>query len=212
MPAVEIRNLVKDFKTSFRRKPLRAVDGVSINRAGFNTVGGTTVSARNIISGNTNYGIEIFSSTATANLIQGNYIGLNATGQSALANKLCGVHIQSSGNCVGGALDGAGNVISGNGQDGVFLDGAGAANNIVQGNVVGLAASGATALGNGRAGVGLSGAPGNRIGGTTAGAGNLVSANGDAGIYLISSGAAGNPLKFIQLDCHRHFSFVLKLF
>lgn len=29
-PAVEIRNLVKDFKTSFRRKPLRAVDGVSI--------------------------------------------------------------------------------------------------------------------------------------------------------------------------------------
>ena len=29
-PAVEIRKLVKDFKTSFRRKPLRAVDGVSI--------------------------------------------------------------------------------------------------------------------------------------------------------------------------------------
>ena len=30
VPAVEIRNLVKDFKTSFRRKLLRAVDGVSI--------------------------------------------------------------------------------------------------------------------------------------------------------------------------------------
>jgi len=30
VPAVEIRNLVKVFKTSFRRKPLRAVDGVSI--------------------------------------------------------------------------------------------------------------------------------------------------------------------------------------
>lgn len=29
-PAVEIRNLVKDFTTSFRRKPLRAVDGVSL--------------------------------------------------------------------------------------------------------------------------------------------------------------------------------------
>lgn len=29
-PAVEIRNLVKDFKTSFRRKPLRAVDDVSL--------------------------------------------------------------------------------------------------------------------------------------------------------------------------------------
>jgi len=30
LPAVEIRDLVKDFATSFRRKPLRAVDGVSI--------------------------------------------------------------------------------------------------------------------------------------------------------------------------------------
>jgi ABC-2 type transport system ATP-binding protein len=30
IPAVEIRDLVKDFKTSFRRQPLRAVDGVSI--------------------------------------------------------------------------------------------------------------------------------------------------------------------------------------
>lgn len=29
-PAVEIRNLVKDFKTSFRRRPLRAVDGVDL--------------------------------------------------------------------------------------------------------------------------------------------------------------------------------------
>jgi ABC-2 type transport system ATP-binding protein len=29
-PAVEIKHLVKDFKTSFRRKPLRAVDDVSI--------------------------------------------------------------------------------------------------------------------------------------------------------------------------------------
>ncbi|MBC7980326.1 MAG: ABC transporter ATP-binding protein [Armatimonadetes bacterium] len=30
LPAVEIRNLVKDFKTSFKRQPLRAVDDVSI--------------------------------------------------------------------------------------------------------------------------------------------------------------------------------------
>lgn len=30
IPAVEIRDLAKDFKTSFRREPLRAVDGVSL--------------------------------------------------------------------------------------------------------------------------------------------------------------------------------------
>ena len=90
---------------------------------------------------------------------------------------------------------GAGNLISGNGQDGILLDGAGAANNVVQGNLIGTVASGTTGLGNGRAGVGVSGAPANTIGGTAAGAGNLLSANGDAGIYLIASGATGNLIQ-----------------
>lgn len=33
VPAVEIRDLVKEFKTSFRQSPLRAVDGVTITIA-----------------------------------------------------------------------------------------------------------------------------------------------------------------------------------
>jgi titin len=176
-----------------------AINGISIDSAGSNTVGGTTSGARNVISGNTNYGIEIYSPGATGNSIQGNYIGPAITGQSALGNTLCGVHIQSPGNTVGGALGGAGNLISGNGQDGIFLDGSTAANNFVQGNFIGTAAGGTSGLMNLRAGVGISGAPGNTIGGTTSGAGNLISANadadGDAGIYLIGSGATGN---FIQ--------------
>ena len=155
-----------------------AVDGISIDSASSNTVGGTTSGARNVISGNTSYGIEIYNAGATGNSIQGNYIGTAVTGQSALANQLCGVHIQSPGNTVGGAVSGAGNLISGNGQDGIFLDGASAANNLVQGNYIGTAASGTTGLGNGGGGVGVSGAPGNTIGGTVAGAGNLISANG----------------------------------
>src|ERR1039457_1294220 len=172
-----------------------AVDGISIVNAGSNTVGGATPGARNVISGNTGYGIEMFGTGATGNAVQGNYIGLAASGLSALANHLCGVHILSSGNTVGGVLSGAGNLISGNGQDGIFLDGAGAANNLVQGNLIGTVAAGTSGLGNGRAGVGVSGAPGNTIGGATAGAGNLLSANGDAGIYLIASGATGNLIQ-----------------
>ena len=90
-------------------------------------------------------------------------------------------------------------MISGNAQDGIFLDGAGAANNFVQGNYIGTTASGTSGLTNVRAGVGISCAPGNTIGGTSAGAGNLISANadynGDAGIYLLAGGATGN---FIQ--------------
>ena len=47
--------------------------------------------------------------------------------------------------------------------------------------------------------MGISGAPGNIIGGTASGAGNLISANADpntdAGIYLIGSGATGNLIQ-----------------
>jgi titin len=176
-----------------------ATNGILISSASLNTVGGTTADARNIISGNTNYGIEVFGAVASGNLIEGNYIGPSATGQSALGNTLCGVHILSPGNKIGGSAGGAGNLISGNGQDGIFLDGASAANNVVQGNFIGTAAGGTSGLMNVRAGVGIFGAPGNTIGGITSGAGNLISANananGNAGLYLIGSGATGNLIQ-----------------
>jgi parallel beta-helix repeat protein len=172
-----------------------AINGISIDSACLNTVIGAAAGARNVISGNTKYGIEIFGTAATGNLIQGNYVGTGLTGQSALGNKFSGLHIQSSGNTIGGLVSGAANLVSGNGQDGIFLDGAGASNNIVQGNLIGTAADGSSSLGNGRAGIGISGAPRNIIGGTTPNAGNLLSANGDAGVYLITTGATGNLIQ-----------------
>ncbi len=176
-----------------------ATNGVSVNSAGQNVIGGATAGAGNIISGNASDGIVIFGTGASGNLVQGNYIGTDVTGQTALANQINGVHIQSQGNMVGGTGAGAGNLISGNAQDGVFLDGAAAANNLLQGNRIGTTASGTTGLMNLHAGVGISGAPGNTIGGTAAGAGNLISANatasGDAGIYLIGAGATANVIQ-----------------
>jgi len=175
------------------------VNGIAIDSASSNTVGGITADARNIISGNTNHGIEIYGTSATGNSIQGNYIGPDVTGSNALPNVLCGVHIKSSGNTIGGSATGAGNLISGNVQDGIFLDGTSAASNVIQGNLIGTAAGGKTGLMNLRAGVGISWAPGNIIGGTTFGAGNLISANanstGEGGIYLSGSGAAGNVIQ-----------------
>ena len=97
-----------------------AVNGISINSASGNTIGGTTTGARNIISGNTNYGIEIYNPGATSNWIAGNYIGTDITGTLALANRQCGLHIQSAGNTIGGSTSGAGNLISGNLLDGIF--------------------------------------------------------------------------------------------
>lgn len=172
-----------------------ATNGVSIDSASANSVGGTIPGARNVISGNGNYGLEIFGTAATGNLIQGNTIGPDVTGQSRLANQHSGIHIQSPGNVVGGVASGAGNLISGNGEDGILLDGINAANNVLQGNLIGTVAGGTNGLGNGRAGIGISGAPGNTIGGVAANAGNLISANGDAGVYLIAGGASGNLIQ-----------------
>ena len=171
-------------------------NGISIDSASLNTVGGTTAGARNVISGNTGYGVEIFGTAATGNLVQGNYVGADVTGQSALRNKLSGMHIQSSANTIGGLVSGAGNLVSGNGQIGIFLDSANAANNVVQGNFVGTDATGTNAMPNWFAGLGISGAPGNTIGGVVAGAGNVISGNGnpnsEAGVFLIGPGASGN--------------------
>ena len=94
-------------------------DGVSVAGASNNTIGGTSTGARNVISGNRLSGLKLSrqnSDSATGNLVQGNYIGTNAAGDADLGNGRDGVYlITTSGNTIGGATAGAGNVISGNG-------------------------------------------------------------------------------------------------
>ena len=143
-------------------------DGVYLNAgAGGNTIGGTATGAGNVISGNACYGVIIDGSSH--NTVAGDRIGTDPTGTLALPNHYDGVHIvnQSAGNTIGGTTAAARNVISGNGEDGVQIDFAGASGNLVEGNYIGTDTTGTAALGNGRDGVYLySGATGNTIGGT----------------------------------------------
>jgi parallel beta-helix repeat protein len=142
-----------------------------------NTIGGTTPPARNLISGNSNEGVEIRSG-GNGNTISGNYIGTNLAGTAALANVEGGVLIDNTANnTVGGTTAGARNVISGNGTHGVMINAAGATGNLVQGNYVGTNSSGTAALGNNLTGIHIEGASGNTIGGSVAGAGNVASGN-----------------------------------
>jgi hypothetical protein len=169
-------------------------NGVTLNNSIANTVGGAAAGARNLISGNSFYGIQLLAG-ATANTIQGNFIGTDATGRSAVRNQLSGVRIEAASNTIGGTQSGAGNLISGNGQNGIFLYGPDAGTNLIQGNWLGTTVGGTNALGNGRSGLGLLGAPGNLIGGSSAGAANVISANSDAGLYLFDRTAAGNQIQ-----------------
>src|SRR5262249_8925957 len=86
----------------------------------------------------------------TGNLIENNYIGVDASGTKALAN-LVGVRDNGSGNTYGGTLAGAGNVISGNSFGGIKSDGS----ITIEGNFIGTDATGNVALGNGNSGNGI---------------------------------------------------------
>ena len=137
-----------------------------------NRVGGTDPSARNVISGNTSSGIYI-SSLGSDNKIFGNYVGTKANGTEAAPN-FTGVRVIGDNNQVGGTAAGQGNLISGNTR-GVSVEADG---NVVEGNMIGLNVTGTQAIGNSEVGVTISSGSSNRIGGTTPGAANTISANG----------------------------------
>jgi hypothetical protein len=158
-------------------------EGVAILSGSGNVVGGTTAADRNILSGNTGYGVDDSSGN---NRVIGNYIGTDLTGTLSVANG-SGVYLFGSNNMVGGTTTGSGNVISGNRFDGIFVPyGTG---NVIQGNDIGTTASVRGALANGRHGVNIaSPATGTIIGGTDAGARNVISGNQKNGINIQAAG------------------------
>ena len=173
-----------------------AYSGVGIfSGATGNLVGGTAPGAGNVISGNRNQGVLIYLAGTNGNLVEGNWIGLNAAGSAAMPNAYAGVEISTGAqnNIVGGLAAGAGNVISGNANEGVSIDGAGASNNLVEGNLIGLNPAGTAAFPNQFAGVEIfSGAPRIRSGAAQPGAGNVISGNASQGVALNGTGTNGN--------------------
>ena len=177
-----------------------AGDGVTISDGADNTIGGVGNGAGNVISGNTEDGVEIsgVGSGIAGNLVVGNLIGTNATGSAAIANGKEGVEIDSGAtdNTIGGLTampgTGAGNLISGNTGDGVEIDGSGMIGNVVAGNLIGTDVTGTVALANGGDGVLISGAPSNTIGGATASSRNVISGNTGDGVEIDGTGTTDN--------------------
>jgi titin len=157
-----------------------------------NTVGGTAPGSGNLISGSTFNGVNLGPPNATGNVVQGNYIGVDATGTSAVGNDI-GVWVDNvAENLIGGTEAGARNVISGN-REGITLWEAGATDNIIQGNYIGTNAAGDGAIPN-EMGIPVY-SPGNTIGGTEAGAGNLISGNDTNGVNFYGEHATGNTVQ-----------------
>ena len=153
-------------------------NGILVSSSG-NTIG------ENVISGNTN-GVRIELS-ALGNAVYGNLIGTDVSGTLDVGNTEAGVLILGEANAIGGPNVGARNVISGNDEAGVRLTG-GATANSVQGNIIGVNASGTSPLANGigvQVGVNNDGtASTNVIGGIVAGAGNEIAFNSTIGVVV----------------------------
>lgn len=130
------------------------------------------------------------------NTIQGCYLGTNAAGDTDLGNSDAGIAFDIAlvtqtpqNTLIGGTNPADRNLISGNNGVGIRLH---SSLNTVQGNIIGLAANGVDALGNGAStstgnGVTIGGAGSCTIGGATPGARNIISGNGASGISATST-------------------------
>ncbi|GAC1391784.1 MAG: hypothetical protein NVSMB38_13240 [Ktedonobacteraceae bacterium] len=171
---------------------------------GNSTIGGLIPTARNIISGNFNFGIDI---AGSGMVVEGNFIGTDVTGTMALGNGgnngataqnnagvlLSAGQTSATHNIVGGSTSAARNVISGNAFNGIQITvtsrfNANTENNLVEDNFIGLDATGTQALANGTEGVFIAHEMG--FGGqllNNAVTNNVIAHNGKSGILIGAS-------------------------
>jgi hypothetical protein len=172
--------------------PLIELDGTGAGNSANGLVikaDGSTV--RGLAIGNFHGTAGIWLRDCNNNLIQANYLGIAADGATPRQNTRAVVLNNSSNNVIGGTSAAVRNVISGNGGG---IDIVGSAN-VVQGNFIGTNATGTAAVPNG-AGVSIFNlspvtSTDNVIGGTAAGARNLISGNQTG----ISTGGTGTIIQ-----------------
>ncbi len=175
--------------------------------AQYNTVGGTTVAARNLISGNLHEGVLIgFAGTAN-NVVEGNFIGTDVTGEHFLASQqqLDGVYVGlgAGSNTIGGQNPvgawnaAAWNVISGNSVNGILVTDSGTTGPVISGNFIGTDATGTAALPNGGNGITIAaGTSSTTVGAETSGYSNLNVISGNLGDGVSITSSQGNNLSF----------------
>lgn len=197
-PITDALSIDGSSQPGFTGTPLIEIDASAV--AG--TANGLTLTAANCnilgLSINGAGGSGIVSNGAN-NIIQGCFIGTDIAGAAvdATPNAGNGIVVNGATNTIGGTALVSRNLISGNGANGVLIQGAAATGIVVLGNFIGTNLAGAAAIPNAGSGVSITGIGGlgnpsnNTVGGTTAAARNVISGNGVAGV-TISNGAAGS--------------------
>ena len=155
-----------------------------------NTIGGTSATAGNLISGNASNGLHITGTSASGNLVEGNLIGLGSNGLSQVSNGGNGIFIDAApGNSI------VANVIGDNSLNGIQVESKASSGNVIRGNFIGTdSALFNDKLSNLLDGIEVEDAPNNLIGGPGPTDGNVVSFNFGNGISIKGPDATGNVL------------------
>ncbi|MBN8701803.1 MAG: T9SS type A sorting domain-containing protein [Bacteroidetes bacterium] len=174
-----------------------APTGIKIMSSANNTIGGTASGDGNIIAGNDK---QIDLQNANGTIVQGNYLGLRATGEDEIIGSVLqykGVLIDNSNSCIIGGPGAAKNVISDNYDAGILLKGSQSTGNTIKGNFIGCSKTKNQVTGFPYQKVGIrfeGGANNNLVGGPLLNDSNLVFYNDLNGIELDGSGTYANRI------------------
>jgi hypothetical protein len=157
--------------------------------ARYNTIGGYAPGERNVLSGNTGYGLFIYNLGTTENYVYGNLIGTDYSGTSAIPN---GNGIVIDGAATKHYIDG--NVISGNSQQGIVIHITGSDQHVITRNLIGTDISETLMLGNGSDGIRIAEGGRYNIIGIAPDSGNVIAFNGGNGITLMTSADVCNRI------------------
>ena len=187
-------------------------DGILVADSQGVTIGGSTVAARNLISGNGGNGIRVTGSQSGGLKVAGNFIGTSLIGDAAIRNAAFGINVAGARNIILGTdSDGIhdnleGNLISGNDAGGIRISAEGGAAYsssdflVIAGNRIGTSADGNSSVRNRSAGILLTdGARGVLVGTNGDGIGdeaerNLISGNEYFGVRITGSSTQQNTI------------------
>lgn len=148
--------------------------------ASYNTLGGRTPGAGNLLSGNSGYGVFIYNPGTQRDSVIGNLIGTNAAGTAAIPN------------ANGMVIDGPSfrhfvdsNVISGNLQMGIDIHIGGSDSNVIIRNFIGTDFTATLAIPNEMDGIRIGEGPQHNFIGLP-GKGNIIAHNGGNGISVMT--------------------------
>ena len=214
LPAITQSVLIDGFsQPGYGGTPLIELSGSQAGGSDGLTITGSEVTVRGLdINGFAQgAGIHLTGTGATGNWVYGNFLGTDPTGTQAVPNNI-GVQIDggAANTTIGGTTADAGNVISANGECGIWITDAGTTGVVVQHNFIGTDVTGTKRPGK-RVTPASRSAEARRtlpIGGTTAGAGNVISANRKDGIWITGAGTTGVVVEhnFIGTDVTGHYA------